>query len=798
MKTGEVKQVTVINKEEEHGTAADLTNEFRRQMSEKYRKHHFNINNQYQHYKYLRENMKPNECFVHIDFAENYVGKLSSEIQSRHFGASQTQITLHTGYYAIGNTDKLVTFSAVSDTFQHDPASIWAFMTPVLQEIRRDHPAVDTIHFYSDGPTSQYRQKGNFYFFSTEVFALGFKGATWNFHEAGHGKGIPDGVGGTLKRAADRRVSYGADIIDAHSFIQELTKANTDIKLFYVDPSSVKQFDDILRSQNLQTVPGTMKIHQVVTMSPKHIQYRDVSCSCLENTCAGHSFLHFAFSTENVSNRTRRKVTDRENELSAGRANISPNVLSRKRKKVTDRENELVTGTTTDKDHSPEIKKPKKQPNELSAGRANVSPNVLSRKRKKVTDRENVLATGTTTDEDHSPERKKPKKQPINTRKHPKRKRKKTANKKARRGMRVLKNEESTQNSTEYTCSSAKQTNMDYGEKLYSRYIDNTLKKCKTFDELQVQCQNIIQPPIHGGLRYILEDKLCVDVNSMDLCPSDIPGPINQYPVIVKAEGDCLPACGSVFAFATEGHTDEMRVRIIVELATNVDYYLDENNLIKGLTEDVKQTDVKTSCAMYSDEYIPGVALNDTTIKDIFENEIMKIRKRKSFMGIWQVFGLASVLQMPIYSVYPVLGNPRVRKHLHRRIEPRVASTEDVAVIMWTTTRTDLTNTHWVPNHFVPVLPIGRVDGECEINHHEQLNSNGDALIHPEVEIDETSDVATCDVGDSVALSTKIEVGGVDVYLLVGEVGDVGDEMEDSQGDILVGRVVEEGEIWGD
>lgn len=36
--------------------------------------------------------------------------------------------------------------------------------------------------------------------------------STWNYFEAGHGKGITDGVGGTVKRTADRLVNEGKDI----------------------------------------------------------------------------------------------------------------------------------------------------------------------------------------------------------------------------------------------------------------------------------------------------------------------------------------------------------------------------------------------------------------------------------------------------------------------------------------------------------------------------------------------------------------------------------------------------------
>ena len=164
----------------------------------KYKEHQYNINNQYKHYRHKKQNLDDNECFIHIDFSENYSGKLAKETSSMQYRASQPQITLHTGYYQVGTRGNHVTFAAVSDSLQHAPAAIWAFMTPILVEIKIKHSNVDYIHFYSDGPSTQYRQKNNFFFLATEIFPLGYKGASWNFHEAGHGKGIPDGIGGTL------------------------------------------------------------------------------------------------------------------------------------------------------------------------------------------------------------------------------------------------------------------------------------------------------------------------------------------------------------------------------------------------------------------------------------------------------------------------------------------------------------------------------------------------------------------------------------------------------------------------
>ena len=73
--------------------------------------------------------------------------------------------------------------------------------------------------FFSDGPSTQYKQKNNFYLFTPRIFKYGFKQGTWSFFESGHGKGAADGIGGTLKRIADRIVSHSTDISNVHEFI---------------------------------------------------------------------------------------------------------------------------------------------------------------------------------------------------------------------------------------------------------------------------------------------------------------------------------------------------------------------------------------------------------------------------------------------------------------------------------------------------------------------------------------------------------------------------------------------------
>lgn len=153
------------------------------------------------------------------------------------------------------------------------------------------------VHFFSDGPCTRYKQRGNlFLFFSTELEKRGIKAGTWNVFEASHGKGSPDGVGAALKRTADMLISHGRDIQDAHELFKALLETNPSIKLFFVDGETVERALERM-PLNLPAVPATMRIHQVVTLAPGEMS-RDVSCMCSTRKqlhCECLSAQHFSF-----------------------------------------------------------------------------------------------------------------------------------------------------------------------------------------------------------------------------------------------------------------------------------------------------------------------------------------------------------------------------------------------------------------------------------------------------------------------------------------------------------------------
>ncbi|XP_045774208.1 uncharacterized protein LOC123873410 [Maniola jurtina] len=273
---GHKKTTKKMVKTVREGTIQDLINAFHSDMKN-FLIHSYNISHQYKSYKFCIANLKDNETVIHIDFSENYTCKLHTEIQALHFGASKVQITLHTGVLYIKDHDRPTSFCSISPANVHSPEAIWAHLTPILQYLKITYPQVDTLHFFSDGPTSQYRNKKNFYLFS-QIETYGFEHATWSFFEAAHGKGAADGIGGAVKRTLDSKVAHGEDIPDAKTAYEVLSEKGL-IKMFYIPPEDIKVLQEEL-IENLKPLPNTLKIHQVIFKDKNAVNFRNLSCFC--------------------------------------------------------------------------------------------------------------------------------------------------------------------------------------------------------------------------------------------------------------------------------------------------------------------------------------------------------------------------------------------------------------------------------------------------------------------------------------------------------------------------------------
>jgi hypothetical protein len=263
-----------VVKEPNQTTVEHLLNDAQDLVKTKFCNHVFNIRHQFCSLKSLCDNLQTNEILRHVDFSENYACKLSDEIQRLHFGGSRHQVSLHTSVLYSSTDTK--SFCTISECLQHGPAAIWTHLHPIFTFIKENN-SIDTFHIVSDGPTSQYRSKTNFYLFHKFIHEkYAFKLSTWNFTEAGHGKSAANGIGGVVKRTADRLVSQGNDITTAKDFFNYLSECNIDVNLYLVSQSDVENISSSVRTC-LPGVKNTMKLHQVISIQGEnriHIRKR--------------------------------------------------------------------------------------------------------------------------------------------------------------------------------------------------------------------------------------------------------------------------------------------------------------------------------------------------------------------------------------------------------------------------------------------------------------------------------------------------------------------------------------------
>ncbi|CAB1429993.1 unnamed protein product, partial [Pleuronectes platessa] len=75
----------------------------------------------------------------------------------------------------------------------------------------------------------------------------GFKHVTWNSSEKSHGKGAPDGIGGAVKREADRYVQRGGELQTPLDFYEMLAKKSGSIITYHwISEESIQKYDELI------------------------------------------------------------------------------------------------------------------------------------------------------------------------------------------------------------------------------------------------------------------------------------------------------------------------------------------------------------------------------------------------------------------------------------------------------------------------------------------------------------------------------------------------------------------------
>ena len=87
-------------------------------------------------------------------------------------------------------------------------------------------------------------------------FDFGFHTLSWHFFVSIQGKGAPDGIGGALKRTADRQVKFGKDIPKA-KVLYDVLQETTSIQLFCIRTEEIaKKNASEMSALKLATLKG--------------------------------------------------------------------------------------------------------------------------------------------------------------------------------------------------------------------------------------------------------------------------------------------------------------------------------------------------------------------------------------------------------------------------------------------------------------------------------------------------------------------------------------------------------------
>ena len=234
----------------------------------------------------IKQQLPKNHVIVHMDFAENYQCKSMEEVQSAYW--NMAFVTLHPAViYRPDEGDGDLQHENrvyITNDLNHNSAAVVTFVKDLIERIKHENPDVACVHYCTDFPTSQYRNKTIFYLVANHESLFGMK-AIWNYFEAGHGKGPCDGIGGSTKRCADQAMKSGKAIIqDPHDFYAWTQGPSCNLKniqFTFIEKERCEETAREIEGWPSKAVKGTMKLHSVIGRGQGKILANEVSCYCI-------------------------------------------------------------------------------------------------------------------------------------------------------------------------------------------------------------------------------------------------------------------------------------------------------------------------------------------------------------------------------------------------------------------------------------------------------------------------------------------------------------------------------------
>lgn len=173
------------------------------------------------------------------------------------------------------------------------------------------------------------------------------------------------------------------------------------------------------------------------------------------------------------------------------------------------------------------------------------------------------------------------------------------------------------------------------------------------------------------------------------------------------ANGTCLYNSGSIASIGSEEIAFPLRILTIFELYENANYYADHPILLQAEKNGPFYSSKTPLSITVSDEALDVFDRKLNNKVDCMREEAKLLSNPTEYSSFSCMLAMSSVLGMPIYSHYPLVGNDNIEEYLNTKIYPRTDSSIDKTIhIIWTRAGNfdNRPNYRFEPNHFVPLV----------------------------------------------------------------------------------------------
>ena len=101
----------------------------------------------------------------------------------------------------------------------------------------------------------------------------------WHFFATSHGKGVVDGIGGSVKGSVHRKILAGRVVQTVKQVAEIAQDCHTNVIIQYVSADEIAEDKNMLDEQwkHIKTLPGTQKIHSIMSANDGKVRAAEVS-----------------------------------------------------------------------------------------------------------------------------------------------------------------------------------------------------------------------------------------------------------------------------------------------------------------------------------------------------------------------------------------------------------------------------------------------------------------------------------------------------------------------------------------